>query len=82
VLFLFGFSLCDSHIEGGSHARPNAAPTGILTTEIINWTGKLYVAPRSRLADLAGRGELRRTGIYLLVGPDPDRLLLLPTANL
>ncbi len=51
----------------------DGTPTGILTAEIINWTGKLFVAPRSQLADLAKREEVRRTGVYLLVGPDPDR---------
>jgi hypothetical protein len=51
----------------------DGTPTGILTAEIINWTGKLYVAPRSQLADLAKRDEVRRTGVYFLVGPDPER---------
>lgn len=51
----------------------DGTPTGILTAEIINWTGKLFVAPRSQLADLTKRDEVRRTGVYLLVGPDPDR---------
>jgi hypothetical protein len=47
-------------------------PTGILTAEIINWTGKIILAPRSQLAVLAERPEARRTGVYLLVGPDPE----------
>jgi hypothetical protein len=47
-------------------------PTGILTAEIMNWTGKVTVGPRTQLAELAKRPELKRTGIYLLVGPDPD----------
>lgn len=38
-------------------------PTGILTAEIINWTGKVLVAPRSQLADLAKRPEVKRTGV-------------------
>jgi len=50
----------------------DGTPTGVLTAEIINWTGKVIVAPRPRLADLANRSEVRRTGIYCLVGPDPD----------
>lgn len=49
-------------------------PTGVLTAEIINWTGKVIVAPRSKLADLAGRPEVRRTGVYCLVGPDPESI--------
>jgi hypothetical protein len=47
-------------------------PTGILLAEISNWTGKVLVAPRSQLDQLSKREEVRRTGIYLLVGPDPN----------
>jgi hypothetical protein len=47
-------------------------PTGILTAEIMNWTGKVTVGPRSGLAELARRAEVKRTGVTLLVGPDPD----------
>jgi len=47
-------------------------PTGILLAEISNWTGKVLVAPRSQLDQLSKRGEVRHTGVYLLVGPDPD----------
>ncbi len=36
------------------------------------WTGKVTVGPRSGLAELARRTEVERTGVYLLVGPDPD----------
>lgn len=50
----------------------DGVPTGVLTAEIINWTGKVIVAPRSQLAALAKRDEVKRTGIYCLVGPDPD----------
>ena len=47
-------------------------PTGILLAEISNWTGKVPVAPNSQLDQLSKREEVRRTGVYLLVGPDPD----------
>src|SRR4051794_39350288 len=50
----------------------DGSPTGVLTAEIMNWTGKVTVGPRTQLAALAQRHELKRTGIYLLVGPDPD----------
>ncbi|MFH1301111.1 MAG: GIY-YIG nuclease family protein [Planctomycetota bacterium] len=53
----------------------NGSPTDILTAEIINWTGKVIVAPRSQLAELAKREEVRRTGVYCLVGPDPETAL-------
>jgi len=44
----------------------------IALAEISNWTGKELVAPRSQLDQLSKREEARRTGVYLLVGPDPD----------
>lgn len=47
-------------------------PTGLMTAEIMNWSGKVIVAPRSNLAKLGQREEARRTGAYLLVGPDPE----------
>ena len=47
-------------------------PTGILLAAISNWTGKVLSAPRSQLDQLSKREEVRRTGVYLLVGPDPD----------
>ncbi len=50
----------------------DGVPSGILTAEIINWTGKVVVAPRSRLAELGKRDEAKRTGIYLLIGSDPE----------
>jgi len=49
-------------------------PAGILPAEISNWVGKALVAPRSQLDRLSKREEVRRTGVYLLVGPDPDDL--------
>jgi uncharacterized protein DUF4357 len=50
----------------------DGVPTGILTAEIINLSMKFVVAPRSQLARLADRPEAKRTGVYLLVGADPD----------
>lgn len=44
--------------------------SGILTAEIMNWTGHVLAAPRTRLEDALAREELRRTGVYLLIGPD------------
>ncbi len=49
------------------------SPTGILTAEIMNWTGHVLVAPRSRLGDALQRDEASRTGVYFLVGDDPDQ---------
>ena len=50
----------------------DSVPSGILTAEIINWTGAVLVTPRPRLADVADRPEVKRTGVYCLIGPDPD----------
>ncbi len=49
-------------------------PGGLTTAEITNWTGHVVTAPRSRLADLCVREEARRTGVYLLLGDDPEAL--------
>ena len=49
----------------------NGSPTDILKAEINNWTSKIIVAPRALLAELAKREEVRRTGVYCLMGPDP-----------
>lgn len=45
---------------------------GLLTAEIMNWTGHVIAAPRSDLASLLSREEVRRTGVYILIGDDPD----------
>lgn len=51
----------------------DGSPTGILTAEIMNWTGHALVAPRSRLGEALGRDEATRTGVYFLVGDDPTQ---------
>lgn len=48
----------------------DGAPNGLLTAEIMNWTGHVLTGPRSRLSELVQRPEARRTGVYFLVGPD------------
>jgi hypothetical protein len=50
----------------------DGTPGGLLTAEIGNWTGHVAAAPRSDLAALLGREEASRTGIYLLLGDDPE----------
>ena len=54
----------NQNVFGGWHAD--------ITAEILNWTGHLITAPRSRLADLIQRPEATRTGVYFLTGTDPD----------
>ena len=51
----------------------DGTPTGILTAEIMNWTGHVLVCPRSRLAEALQRAEASRTGVYFLVGDDPEQ---------
>ncbi|BBF93412.1 GIY-YIG nuclease family protein [Blastochloris tepida] len=53
----------------------DGTPTGIITAEIMNWTGHVIVAPRSRLADFVQRPEAGRTGVYFLVGENPESAL-------
>ena len=48
----------------------DGTPGGLLTAEIMNWTGHVVAAPRSDLATLLKRPEAARTGIYLLLGDD------------
>lgn len=49
----------------------DGTPGGIITAEIMNWTGHVVMAPRSRLPDLLKRSEAGRTGVYFLTGADP-----------
>ncbi len=50
----------------------DGSPNGLLTAEIMNWTGHALTGPRTRLAELVKRPECSRTGVYFLVGPDPE----------
>ena len=52
----------------------DGTPGGLLTAEIMNWTGYVVAAPRSELAALLKRSETSRTGIYILLGDDPQSL--------
>src|SRR5260221_10313569 len=46
--------------------------TGIRMVDLSSWTGEAFVCQRSQLASLAQRPEAKRTGVYMLVGPDPE----------
>lgn len=50
----------------------DGTPSGLITAEIMNWTGHALSGPRSKLAELVNRPEGSRTGVYFLVGTDPD----------
>lgn len=52
----------------------DGTPGGLLTAEIMNWTGHVVAAPRSDFAALLRRPEATRTGIYILLGDDPNSL--------
>lgn len=51
----------------------DCTPQGLIVAEVGNWSGKVLAAPRSRLNGLLKRCEASRTGIYMLMGPDPER---------
>lgn len=53
----------------------DGTPNGLLTAEIMNWTGHVLTGPRSKLTELVQRPECGRTGVYFLVGPDPENSL-------
>jgi hypothetical protein len=50
----------------------DGTPQGLRTAEVGNWTGLAVVCPRTALADLGKREEVRATGVYLLLGPSED----------
>jgi hypothetical protein len=50
----------------------DGTPGGLLTAEIMNWTGHIVAAPRSDLVALLRRPEISRTGVYFLLGDDPE----------
>lgn len=47
----------------------DGTPQGMRTAEVGNWSGLALVCPRTDLARFGGRNEVRRTGVYILVGP-------------
>lgn len=53
----------------------DGSPNGLLTAEIMNWTGHALTGPRTKLTELVQRPECGRTGVYFLVGPDPDNAM-------
>jgi len=49
-------------------------PTGLHKATIHGWTGLLFVSGASAFGDLTARVEVDRTGVYILSGPDPDKV--------
>jgi Domain of unknown function (DUF4357) len=50
----------------------DGTPSGVITAELGVSSVRAAVATRTALPELVRREEATRTGIYLLVGPDPD----------
>ena len=50
----------------------DGSPSGLITAEIMNWSGHVLVGSRSGLKKLLLRPELHRTGIYFLFGRAPE----------
>ena len=48
----------------------DGTPNGLLTAEVMNWTGHVITGPRTRLPELLQRPEINRTAVYFLVGPE------------
>ncbi|MGB7749293.1 MAG: DUF4357 domain-containing protein [Verrucomicrobiia bacterium] len=51
---------------------PKGDAQSLRTAELVNWTGKALAGPRSQLDDLLAREELAKSGVYVLLGVDPD----------
>jgi len=50
----------------------DGSPLGLIAAEIIGWTGKVLSFPRGLLPLVLKRSEIAKTGVYFLVGPDPN----------
>jgi hypothetical protein len=50
----------------------DGSPSGVITAELGISSVRAAVASRTALPELIRREEAARTGLYLLVGPDPD----------
>lgn len=48
--------------------------SGLRKATIHGWTGLTFVSGASAFGNLTAREEVDRTGIYVLLGPDPERL--------
>ena len=48
----------------------DGVPQGLITAEIMNWSGHVITGSRGKLTELIQRSEAKRAGVYLLAGPD------------
>lgn len=49
-------------------------PSGRIACEVLNWSGKGYKLPRSRVKESSDRRELSNAGVYMLFGQDPENM--------
>lgn len=50
----------------------DGTPDGVVACELFNWTGKGFKIPRSKLKELSDRHDLKKAGVYFLVGKDDE----------
>lgn len=53
-------------------------PKGLVTAEIVNWSGHVLSGPRTKLAEILNREESARSGVYLLLGESQEEKEPLP----
>ena len=51
---------------------PDGEPNGVRIIDRMNWTGVGLAFPRSKWQEIRGRNEFLQTGIYILIGYEPD----------
>jgi len=47
-------------------------PDGVIACELSNWAGKGYKIPRNSLKDVSNRSDLKKPGVYFLIGHNED----------
>ena len=52
----------------------DGTPNGRISVELSNWTGKAIKIPRNYIKPSIERDELFSTGVYLLIGKDPQEI--------
>lgn len=50
----------------------DGTPGGLLTAEIMGWTGHVLKGGRDKLGEIRQRREAQRTGVYILLGEDVE----------
>ena len=50
----------------------DGSPKGRIKSSLDNWVGKVYLIPRTMVAESDERTELKQSGIYLLFGADDE----------